>query len=90
MESTSEPTLGEVIRRLIRIEDRMDRSFVGAQVYEAEKSAAIEARQNLKAQLDGRLKAVESTLTWLLRLIIGVVVTGIVGAIVGFVTGSLG
>lgn len=77
-------SLSEINRRLLRIEERLDRAVVQQDVYQAEKSAAIEARMGLEARLkadtvagENRIKSLESSMTWLVRLLASAFVTGI-------------
>jgi hypothetical protein len=62
-----DPSIGELNRRLSRVEDRLDARMVTLDVYQAEKAAhTVEV-----ASMDRRLTAIEESLQSATRLLIG-------------------
>lgn len=67
MPPDGEPGLGEIARRLARVEDRLDARTVTVDVYRAEQAAhTIEV-----AGFDRRISAIEDSLQSATRLLIG-------------------
>lgn len=62
-----DPSIGELNRRLMRVEDRLDARMVTLDVYQAEKAAhTVEV-----ASMDRRLTSIEESLQSATRLLIG-------------------
>lgn len=69
--TNGEISLGEIDRRLIRIERKLDEKvYVSNDVYIADERT----RNNAVVALDARLKAIESTQRWLTRTLGGTVI----------------
>lgn len=71
-------SLGEIVRRLSRIETKLDTKVVQSDLYDSEKHAAIESRQVLATRID----RLEEGRSWLIRTVGFAVIGMIVEAIV--------
>ncbi len=82
---SDEPTLGEVARRLTDVQntvhslaEKLDRDYVRA----AQLAAVERAAEDRDKEQDRRISGLESSVTWVVRLVLSAVILALLGLVI--------